>query len=111
MKRFTSVIAIAIAALMAFAALASVASGAPGQEKKLRKAVTVQGMLQHEQAFQNIANANDGTRASGTDGYQDSVDYVVDQLEAAGYNPEVQPFDFAFFQELAPPTFEQHQPE
>ncbi len=110
MKRFTSVIAIAIAALMAFAALASVASGAPGQEKKLRKAVTVQGMLQHEQAFQNIANANDGTRASGTDGYQDSVDYVVDQLEAAGYNPEVQPFDFAFFQELAPPTFEQTSP-
>ena len=32
----------------------------------LRKAVTVNGMLRHERALQAIANANMGTRVSGT---------------------------------------------
>jgi hypothetical protein len=45
--------------------------------KKLRKAVTVSGILQHERAFQRIANENDGTRASGTPGYTASANYVV----------------------------------
>ena len=67
-------------------------------------------MMRHEQALQNIATANGGTRASGTPGYDASVDYVVGQLEDAGYDPVVQPFDFAFFQELAPPTLAQTAP-
>ena len=51
---------------------------APGisNDAKLRKAVNVAGMRKHEQALQNIANANGGTRASGTPGYAASVDYV-----------------------------------
>jgi hypothetical protein len=52
----------------------------PGQHGKLRKAVTVAGILQHERAFQRIANNNDGTRASGTPGYDASADYVVKKL-------------------------------
>ena len=54
-------------------------------------------MRQHLQALQNIAVANGGTHSSGTPGYQASVGYVVSQLEAAGYDPVVQPFDFPFF--------------
>ena len=46
---------------------------------KLRKAVTVNGILQHERALQRIANQNGGTRASGTPGYDASADYVVEE--------------------------------
>ena len=97
--------ALAAAVLISLAgASAQAADAPPGQVAKLRKAVTVAGMMRHEQALQDIATANGGTRASGTPGYQASVDYVVAKLKAAGYDPVVQPFDFAFFQELAAPT-------
>jgi Zn-dependent M28 family amino/carboxypeptidase len=81
-----------------------------GQAAKLRNAITVQGMQRHQQALQNIASANGNTRASGTPGYQASVNYVVSELRAAGYNPVVQPFDFAFFRELAAPSFQRISP-
>jgi len=70
--------------------------------KKLRKAVTVSGILQHERALQRIANQNDGTRASGTPGYDASADYVVKKLRKAGYKVKRQTFTFPFFDELAP---------
>ena len=69
---------------------------------KLRKAVTVSGILQHERALQRIANNNDGTRASGTPGYDASVDYVVKKLRKAGYKVKKQEFTFPFFKELEP---------
>ena len=49
--------------------------------KKLRDAVTVNGMMQHERALQAIANANGGTRASGTPGYDASAAYVKGRLQ------------------------------
>jgi Zn-dependent M28 family amino/carboxypeptidase len=70
--------------------------------KKLRKAVTVAGILQHERAFQSIANKNDDTRASGTSGYTASANYVVKKLRKAGYKVKRQTFTFPFFDELAP---------
>lgn len=72
--------------------------------EKLRQAASAAGGLEHLQAFQDIADANGGTRASGTPGYDASADYVVERLRAAGYSPTVQEFDFPFFQELAPAT-------
>ena len=65
--------------------------------KKLRTAVTVNGILQHERALQRIANENDGTRASGTPGYDASADYVAQKLRQAGYKVTVQEFTFPFF--------------
>jgi hypothetical protein len=47
--------------------------------------VTVGGILGHERALQSIANANGGTRASGTPGFAASADYVAGRLERAGY--------------------------
>ena len=67
--------------------------------KKLTKAVTPEGVLEHLEAFQAIADANGGNRAAGLPGYRASVDYVVEQLEAAGYAPEVQEFTFDYFEE------------
>jgi Zn-dependent M28 family amino/carboxypeptidase len=84
--------------------------GPPGQIAKLPQAIKLKALMRHEQALQNIASANNNTRASGTPGYQASVDYIVGQLEEAGYDPVVQPFDFAFFQELAPATLAQTAP-
>jgi Zn-dependent M28 family amino/carboxypeptidase len=106
---------VAVLAVCVAIAPAATSAGDPkppggGDAAKLRKALTLKGMLRHEQALQRIAEANGGTRVSGTPGYDQSVDYVVEQLEKAGYKPVVQPFDFAFFQELTPPTFEQTAP-
>lgn len=76
----------------------------PDSSGQLQKAVTVQGMIRHERAFANIAERNGGTRASGTPGFAKSRDYVVARLQDAGYAVTVQPFDFPFFQEVAPST-------
>jgi hypothetical protein len=42
----------------------------------LTECVTVDGVLEHAKAFQAIADANGGNRASGTPGYRASADYV-----------------------------------
>ena len=52
---------------------------------KLLKCVTLQGVREHQAAFQAIADANGGTRLAGTQGYEESVDYVVEKMTAAGY--------------------------
>ena len=72
--------------------------------------MTVNGILQHERAFQRIANDNGGTRASGTPGYDASVDYVANRLRRAGYRVTIQEFTFPFFQNLAPGELEQVSP-
>ena len=74
---------------------------------KLLECVTVDGVRQHQAAFQAIADANGGTRTAGTPGYDASVAYVADTLEAAGYNVELSGFDFLF---LPPATLEQTAP-
>ena len=77
---------------------------------KLRKAVTVGGILAHERVFQRIANQNDGTRASGTPGYDASAAYVKKALKKAGYKVTEQAFTFPFFREVAPAELEQVSP-
>jgi Zn-dependent M28 family amino/carboxypeptidase len=78
--------------------------------KKLRTAVTVNGILQHERQFQRIANDNDGTRASGTPGYDASAQYVARTLRRAGYRVSLQEFTFPFFRNTAPGTLAQTSP-
>ncbi len=55
------------------------------------------GILVHENALQDIADANGGTRAAGTPGYEASGAYVEDLLEAAGYNVSRQEFTYDQF--------------
>jgi Zn-dependent M28 family amino/carboxypeptidase len=64
--------------------------------EKLLECVNVDGVREHQAAFQAIADANAGTRATGTPGYDASVAYVVDTVEAAGYVAELNGFDFTF---------------
>ncbi len=61
---------------------------------KLLECVTVDGVRGHQAAFQAIADANGGTRAAGAPGYDASVAYVKDTLEAAGYEVELNGFPF-----------------
>jgi len=64
--------------------------------KKLLLCVTLDGVREHQAAFQAIANANGGTRLAGTPGYEESVDYVVEKMTAAGYNVTLDEFPFVF---------------
>ena len=92
----------ATAALALIVVVASApASAAPNNNtvRKLTDAVTPDGVLNHMEALQAVADANGGDRAAGRPGYRASVDYVVEQLQAAGYSPVVQPFPFQYTEE------------
>jgi len=69
--------------------------------KKLLTCMTAEGVRDHLAALQEIADNNDdpfypGTRAAGTKGYADSVDYVAGLLEDAGYNVTLDPVEITF---------------
>ncbi len=111
--------------LVALVALASLATGtavaAPSNKacydrendsyKKLLECMRVQGVRGHQAALQAIADANDGNRFSGFGGYDDSVDYVVAQLEAAGYDPDVQTFNYLAYEVAGDSALEQTAPD
>ena len=78
--------------------------------EKLLECVRVEGVREHQLALQQIADANGGNRFSGFPGYDASVDYVVKTLRAAGYDPEVQPFDYLAFEAVGPSTLQQTAP-
>jgi Zn-dependent M28 family amino/carboxypeptidase len=111
-RRFAFVAALVLLATLAVAPITS--SAPPTDTSQLRQAVTVNGIMAHERAFQKIADQNvfNGvpTRASGTPGYNASVNYVVGKLRGAGYNVTVQPFNFNFFRETGPSSFERLSP-
>jgi Zn-dependent M28 family amino/carboxypeptidase len=65
--------------------------------QKLLECVTLEGVREHQAALQDIADANGGTRAAGTPGYEASVDYVVERMTAAGYNVTLNEFPILFF--------------
>jgi Zn-dependent M28 family amino/carboxypeptidase len=111
-RRWLSIGAAAGAALL-LATTVAPADADPNNNtsRKLRAAVTPEGIAEHLTAFDRIADENGESRASGLPGYAASRDYVVDRLEAAGYAPSVQEFDFPFFRELTPATMEQVSPE
>jgi Zn-dependent M28 family amino/carboxypeptidase len=75
--------------------------------EKLLDCVTLDGARAHQAALQAIADANGGTRAAGTPGYDATVAYVVETLEAAGYETELNGFDFTF---IPPATLMQTAP-
>ena len=77
---------------------------------ELRQGVTTAGIMEHANAFQAIANANGGTRAAATSGYDASVEYVKNRLEAAGYRVTLSPFDFPAWKENQPSQLQQLTP-
>jgi hypothetical protein len=69
--------------------------------EKLLGCVTVEGVREHQAAFQAIADASTdpvypGTRAAGTEGYAESVEYVAGLLRDAGYEVTLDPVEITF---------------
>jgi Zn-dependent M28 family amino/carboxypeptidase len=77
---------------------------------KLLECVTLEGTREHQAVLQEIADANNGTRVSGSPGYDASVDYAVEVFEEAGLDVTVQPFQFQTFIVLSSPVLEQVSP-
>jgi Peptidase family M28/PA domain len=69
--------------------------------RKLLECVTLEGVREHQAALQEIADKNDdpfypGTRAAGTEGYDESAEYVARLLKDAGYDVTLDPVEFEF---------------
>jgi Zn-dependent M28 family amino/carboxypeptidase len=63
----------------------------------LHTKVTADAMMAHLSKLQDIANANNGTRAVGTPGYEASVDYVVNTLRNSGFDVQTPEFSARVF--------------
>lgn len=91
---------IGVGAAIATGAMIAVSMTAPAQAanavdtQALRDAVSAEGIIEHLEEFQAIADANDDTRAAGTPGHVASAEYVESQLQAAGYDTWRQPFTY-----------------
>ena len=91
--------------------VAPAGASVPTDTTELREAVTADAIMDHLAELQKIADNNGGSRASGTPGYDASVDYIEDLLVAAGYEVTRQDFLFNSFQELVTPEFERVSPD
>ncbi len=59
----------------------------------LQEQVTIDALMAHLGEFQEIADAHDGNRALGTQGYAASVDYVANALRDKGFEVETPEFE------------------
>ena len=99
-------VAVSVAALVE-APTALAASGITPNDSKAKQFVgniSVADITQHQIALQQIASLNNDTREVFSTGYQESLDYVVSTLKAAGYNPQVNQFNFPVWNESQPPV-------
>jgi Zn-dependent M28 family amino/carboxypeptidase len=82
---------------------------------KLLPCIQTDDLWNHMQAFQAIADAHPGpdgmpSRNSGEPGYKASVDYVAEQMQAAGYNVTIQPYTFTYYAYQSEPTLSEVSP-
>jgi aminopeptidase S len=61
--------------------------------QQLAAEVSEASALKHLQALQRIADEHGGNRATGTPGYDASVDYVIDVLRDTGFKPDTPTFE------------------
>jgi Zn-dependent M28 family amino/carboxypeptidase len=114
--RALAIIALAVAAILpageAVAAVPQKAcdTRANNTYPKLLECIRLDQVREHQAALQRIADENGGNRFSGLPGYDASVDYVVERLEAAGYDPVVQAFDYLAFEVVGPSALQQVAP-
>ena len=101
--------------LVAAAVAAPAAAAAPASEiaatQGLRKALTVEGVREHQAAFQTHSDLNGGTRAGGSPGFEASANYVKARAQAAGYAVSDHFFTFLYNADRTPPTLRQESPD
>lgn len=86
--------ALAMCALLLIGAAPATAAPNDNGSAKLRHAVTVRGILEHEAALQAIALTAKGNRLSGTPGYNNSAWYVRTRAAAARLDVTTQSFQY-----------------
>ncbi|WP_211302742.1 M28 family peptidase [Allonocardiopsis opalescens] len=91
--------------------MAPTAQAEPADAGRLPRLVNVNRIEGHLDNLATIADYNGGNRATGTPGYQVAAQYVIDQLERAGYEPEVHEYDYESWSEVSPSEIEQVAPE
>ncbi len=64
--------------------------------QKVLECIRLDQVRAHQAALQAIADANGGNRAAGLPGYTGSVEYVVEKLEAAGWDVTLDEFEYEF---------------
>ena len=92
-----------------WAVLAAVAFGGCGGQSAPPKPPPVgleKGATAHLRALARIGERHGQTRAAGTAGYDESVDYVAGRLRAAGYRVRLQVVPFPVFRERSEPRLE-----
>jgi hypothetical protein len=83
--------AFAIGSSFAASTTSTAAEKGPGASA-LAQLDPVANIRLHQLQLQEIADVNNGTRASGTPGFDQSADYVANALEDAGYIVPNQPY-------------------
>src|SRR6478609_10826251 len=73
------------------------ANSAAAYAKDLQSKITLDAMMPHLQKFQEIADANKGTRVAGSRGYDDSVEYVAKVLRDKGFDVTTPEFTMGMF--------------
>ena len=107
-----SIRAATLAAATALLVMAPAAQSKPEDfdSSLLRRAVTTDGIVEHQRALQNIATLNGGTRNTVTPGYAASASYVEEKMKAAGLDVTVTQFNMPDWKENAPPVLQQLSP-
>jgi hypothetical protein len=98
-----------VLALLAVSPRPADARGLNAQDEFVQ-GVTVEGIREHQAAFQAIADANGARRATGTGGYDASAQYVFDRARAAGYDVSVQELVLPGTTDRTPPILERSSP-
>ena len=74
------------------------------QTQGLRKALTVEGVREHQAAFQTHTDLNGGNRTGGSPGFEASAVYVKARAAAAGLQTADHFFDFLYNADRTPPS-------
>ena len=98
------------AVLTMLAAPAGAVAQSDVDSTRLESLVTVEGIHEHQQALQNIADLNGGTRYTRTAGFTASANYVKATLEKAGYDVRFSMFNMPEWEETAAPVLQQTTP-
>ncbi|MFD6972659.1 M28 family metallopeptidase [Streptomyces sp. NPDC059979] len=69
--------------------------------RKLVKDATGKGAFTHLKVLQSIADYNNGNRAAGSKGHEQSAKYIEAVMKAAGYKVTKNEFDFVYVETLA----------
>ncbi|EIE97189.1 M28 family metallopeptidase [Saccharomonospora glauca] len=102
--RLRPAIAVAACASLALVGAGTAVAAPPADPKlpeRLTKQIDINKLNRHLVALQRIADTHDGTRASSTEGYDASAEYVATKLEQAGFDVTRQEFPFYYSETLA----------